>query len=45
MEVLDVETVFNLTNHQLDIYKMCLYAKDPYEAKYKLLINKRERQP
>ena len=22
--------------------KFCLYAKDPYEAKYQLLINKRE---
>ena len=22
--------------------KICLYAKDPYEAKYQLLINKRE---
>ena len=23
-------------------HKICLYAKDPYEAKYQLLINKRE---
>ena len=28
--------------HQPDIDKIYLYAKDPYEAKYKLLINKRE---
>ena len=30
-----------ITN-QLDTDKMRLYAKDPYEAKYKYLINKRE---
>ena len=29
-------------NHQPDIHKIYLYAKDPYEAKYQLLINKRE---
>ena len=33
----------NLINNQPDIDKMYLYAKDPYEAKYKYLINKRER--
>ena len=33
---------FNLISHQPDIDKMYLYAKDPYEAKYQLLIKKRE---
>ena len=28
--------------HELDIDKIYLYAKDPYKAKYQLLINKRE---
>ena len=32
----------NLINNQSDIDKMYLYAKDPYEGKYKFLINKRE---
>ena len=35
-------TLFNLINQQLDIDKIYLYAKDPYEAKYQFLINKRE---
>ena len=34
--------LLNLTNHQPDIYKISLYAKDPYKAKYQYLINKRE---
>ena len=29
--------------HKPDIGKIYLYAKDPYEAKYQFLINKRER--
>ena len=29
-------------NNQTDIDKTYLYAKDPYEAKYQFLINKRE---
>ena len=33
---------FNLVNHQSDIDKIYLYAKDPYEAKYQFLIKKRE---
>ena len=33
---------FNLINYQPDIHKMYLYAKDPNEAKYQLLFNKRE---
>ena len=32
----------NLTNQQPDIDKIYLYTKDPYEAKYQFLINKRE---
>ena len=34
--------LFNLINHEQDINKIYLYAKNPYEAKYQLLINKRE---
>ena len=34
--------LLNLINREPDIYKPFLYAKDPYEAKYQLLINKRE---
>ena len=34
--------LLNLINHEPDIDKIYLYAKDLYEAKYKLLINKRE---
>ena len=30
-------------SHPLKIEKIYLYAKDTYEAKYQLLINKRER--
>ena len=33
----------NLTNNQLDIDKIYLYAKDPYEAKYQYLIDKSEK--
>ena len=32
----------NLINKQPDIDEIYLYAKDPYEAKYQFLINKRE---
>ena len=34
--------LLNLINNQPDLDKIYLYAKDPYEAKYKFLINKRE---
>ena len=34
--------LLNLINNQPDIEKIYLYAKDPYEAKYQYLINKRE---
>ena len=36
-------TLLKLINEQPDIDKMYLYAKDPYEAKYKYLINKHEK--
>ena len=29
-------------NYELDINKIYLYAKNPYEARYQLLINKEE---
>ena len=34
--------LLNLIEKQPDIDKRYLYAKDPYEAKYQYLINKRE---
>ena len=34
--------LLNLINNQSDIDKIYLYGKDPYEAKYQFLINKRE---
>ena len=34
--------LLNLINHEPYIYKTYLYAKDPYQSKYQLLINKRE---
>ena len=35
--------LLNLVNNQPDIDKIYSYAKDPYEAKYQYLINKREK--
>ena len=35
-------TLLNLINNQADIDKIYLYAKDPYEDKYQILIKKRE---
>ena len=35
--------LLNLIDNQTDIDKIYLYAKDPYEAKYQYLINKREK--
>ena len=32
----------NLIENQADINKIYLYTKDPFEAKYQYLINKRE---
>ena len=37
-----INALLNLINKQKDIYKIYLYAKDPYEIKYQFLINKRE---
>ena len=37
-----MNSLFNLISHQPDIDKIYLYAKDPYEAKYQLLFNKKE---
>ena len=34
--------LLNLINDETDIDKIYLYAKNPYKAKYQLLINKRE---
>ena len=36
-------SVLNLLNQQSNIDKMYLHAKDPFEAKYQFLSNKRER--
>ena len=38
-----INALLNLINHQSDIDKIYLYAKDPYETKYQYLINKREK--
>ena len=35
--------LLNLINNEPDINKIYLHAKDPYKAKYQLLINKREK--
>ena len=35
--------LLNLINNQPDVDKIYLYAKEPYEAKYQYLINKREK--
>ena len=35
-------SLFNLINKEPDIDKIYLSAKDPHEAKYQFLINKRE---
>ena len=44
MEALDQErnALLNLISHQPDIDKTYLCAKDPYEPKYQLLMNKRK---
>ena len=33
--------LLNLINNQLDVDKIYLYAKDPYQAKHQYLIDKR----
>ena len=35
--------LLNLINHEADIDKKFLYAKDPYKAKYQFLTNKRQK--
>ena len=35
----NTNALLNLINNEPDIDKIYLYAKDPYEAKYQLLIN------
>ena len=37
------KVLLNLINNQPDLDQIYLYAKDPYEAKYQLSINKRKR--
>ena len=39
----ETNALLNLINNQPNIDKIYLYAKDPYEAKYQYLINKREK--
>ena len=34
--------LLNLINNEPDIDKIYIHAKDPYETKYQLLINKRK---
>ena len=36
--------LLNLINNQLDIHKIYLYAKDPYETKYQFLLIKEKVQ-
>ena len=43
MDLEKTNALLNLINNQPDIDKIYLYAKDPYKAKYKYLINKREK--
>ena len=38
-----MNALLNLINNQPDTDKIYLYAKDPYEAKYQHLINRREK--
>ena len=37
------KALLNLIDNQPDIDEIYFYAKDPYEAKYHFLINKREK--
>ena len=38
-----MNVLFNLTNHEPDIDKIYLYAKDPFEANLQLLIKKKRK--
>ena len=42
MWISKTNSLFNLINQQPDIDKIYSYDKDPYEAKFQFLINKRE---
>ena len=42
LRILKKNSLFNVISHQPDIDKIYLHAKDSYEAKYQLLINKLE---
>ena len=35
-------SLFNVIKYQPNIDKICLYANNPYKAKYQFLINKRQ---
>ena len=37
----EINSLFNLINHQPDIDKIYFYAKEPKKSKYQLLIRKR----
>ena len=37
----ETNALLSLINHESDVDQIFLYAKNPYEAKYQLLINKR----
>ena len=37
-----INALLNLISYQPDIDKIYLHAKDPYKAKYQLLINKQD---
>ena len=39
---LEKQMHYKVVSHQSDIGKTYLYAKDPYETKHKLLINKKK---
>ena len=39
----EMNALLNLIHYQPDIDKIYMYVKDPYEAKYQHLINKREK--
>ena len=42
-DIIKTNALLNLINNHPDVDKIYLYAKDPYEAKYQYLINKREK--
>ena len=42
LRIWKANALLNLINNKPDIGKTYLYAKDPYEAKYQFLLNKKE---